>query len=83
MRATLTFEKEHSGLVSSNSPINNLNFYLLDVYGNKVFENITEYDNVVIIDYEIPTSGYYKFQVEAVELATSGGLAYYYSWNVT
>lgn len=83
LRATLTFEKEHSGLVSSTSPINNLNFYLLDVYGNKVFENNTEYDNVVIIDFEIPTSGYYKFQVEAVELAASSELAYYYSWNVT
>ena len=80
LRICLTFEKTDNVLIDDINDFNDIDLELLDSNGNVVASSFTGVDNVVVIDYIIPESGYYTFKTSSYRYIQDDNLDYYYSW---
>lgn len=80
LRVSVTFGKSSSNLITSYSQVDDIDLRLIDPNGNAILSNMTLYDNVIVLDYTILTSGNYKFEISCAKIAGDGDLYYYYSW---
>ncbi len=83
LRVALTFEKIENVDITSTDDFDDIDLRLIDSNGNIVTSSTYSKDNVIIIDYLIPATGYYKFRINSYYFAHDPNvdLYYYYSWN--
>ena len=84
LRIALTFEKMSDNIISSIMDYDDIDLKLVNSAGNVVASSNSSVDNVIIIDYIIPESGYYKFRMNLYRFVHNANenLNYYYSWNI-
>ena len=80
LRVTVTFDTTVTDEITSYTHLNDIDLGIVGPNGNVLLSNSTSYDNVVVLDYIIPTSGNYKFKISCSRIAEEGDLYYYYSW---
>lgn len=83
LRIALTFEKMSNNIISSFMDYDDIDLKLVNSTGNVVASSNSSVDNVIIIDYTIPESGYYTFRMNLYRFVHNANenLNYYYSWN--
>lgn len=83
LRVTLVFEKINDANISSSLDYDDIDMNLIDSSGTPVAYSTSGSDNVVVIDYVIPTSGNYSFRISTYRFVhdQNTDLYYYYSWN--
>ena len=83
LKVTVTFDTTVTDEITSYTQLNGIDLGIVGPNGNILLSNSTsddKYDNVVVLDYIIPTSGNYKFKISCARIAEEGDLYYYYSW---
>ena len=83
LRVSVVFEKINDNSISNYTDFDDIDLELIDSNGNFIESSCSYMDNIELIEYTIPESGYYRFRIELYRFVHEQytNLYYYYSWN--
>ena len=84
IRLVMTFDKRNNVLISSANDMDNIDVYIKKANGTVVASSASTRNNVEIIEYTFTTNGYYKFEIDPVNIIdTKAGVRSSVAWRLT